>query len=81
MRKWDSYDSPLHAEKIMFLLDLRSGIRIDVTVKDGNIALAPARLRFSLEQLLKEQKKLERKRSRRIDQAWLNGPKRGKELL
>ena len=67
--------------KILFLLDLRSGIRIDVTVKDGKIILAPARPRFSLEQLLKEQKDLERKRSRRIDEAWLNGPKRGKELL
>ena len=74
-------DSLLPAGKILFLLDLRSGIRIDVMVKDGNIVSAPARLRFSLEQLLKEQKDLERKWGRRIDEAWLNGPKRGKELL
>ena len=77
--RWD--DSPLPADKILFLLDLRSGIRINVTVKDGNIILAPARPRFSLEQLLKEHKDLERKWIRRIDEAWLNGPKRGKELL
>ena len=74
-------DSPLPAGKILFLLDLRSGIRIDVTLKDGNIVSAPARLRFSLEQLLKEQKDLDRKWGRRIDEALLNGPKRGKELL
>ena len=81
MRKWDGYDSPLPAEEILFLLDLQSGIRIDVTVKDRNIVSAPARLLFSLEQLLKEQKELERKSSRRIDEAWLNGCKRGRELL
>ena len=81
MRKRRGYDSPLAAEKILFLLNLRSGIKINIIVKDGKIVLAPARLRFSLEQLLKEQKDLERKWGRRIDEAWLNGPERGKELL
>jgi hypothetical protein len=50
-------------------------------VKDGNIVLEPSRQRFSLEQLLKEKRELERRWSRQIDESWLNGPKRGKELL
>ena len=81
LRKWGGAIAVSLPKKILSLLDLRAGIAVDVKVKDGKIVLAPARPRFSLEQLLKEQKDLERKRSRRIDEAWLNGPKRGKELL
>ena len=81
LRNWGGAIAVSLPKKILSLLDLRAGVAVDVTVKDGKIVLAPARPRFSLEQLLKEQKDLERKRSRRIDEVWLNGPKRGKELL
>jgi len=50
-------------------------------VKDGKIVLTPARARFSLEQLLKEENDLERKWGRQVDEGWLNETPRGKESL
>lgn len=81
LRNWGGAIAVSLPKKILALLDLRAGAPLDVTVKDGKIILVPARLHFALEQLLKEQKDLERKRGRRVDKGWLNETPRGKESL
>lgn len=81
LRNWGGAIAVSLPKKILNLLDLRAGTPVEVTVKDGKIILVPSRPRFSLEQLMREQKSLERKHGRLADKAWFDGAPRGRETL
>ena len=69
-------------KKILALLDLQVGSEVEVKVEDGRIVLSPARPRFSLEQLERQQKSLERKLGGPlVDPDWLEDAPRGRESL
>lgn len=82
LRNWGGAIAVSLPKKILGLLGLKAGSEVEVKVEDGKIVLLPARPRFSLEQLEKEQKQLERKLGGSlIDREWLEDAPRGREIL
>jgi antitoxin component of MazEF toxin-antitoxin module len=64
------------------MLGLRAGSEVVVKLERGSIVLSPTRNRFTLGQLEKEQRRLERSLGRRLaDRGWLETSARGRELL
>ena len=82
LRKWGGAVAVSLPKKILSMLDLEVGVQVDVKVEAGSIVLSPTRQSYSLTQLVREQKILERgKGGSLVDGGWSAGPKRGKEML
>jgi len=82
LRRWGGAVAVSLPKRILAMLGLQAGAEVVVKVERGNIVLSPARNRFTLRQLEKEQRRLERSLGGRLaDRAWLEAPARGRELL
>ena len=82
LRKWGGAIAVSLPKKVLAMLGLRAGTEVEVKVAAGNIVLSPARRRYTLAQLEKEQRLLERVTAGRLaDKAWLNDAARGRERL
>lgn len=82
LRKWGGAIAVSLPKKVLAMLGLRAGTEVEVKVAEGNIVLSPAKRRYTLAQLEKEQRVLERVTAGRlVDKAWLNDSARGRERL
>jgi antitoxin ChpS len=81
LRKWGGAVAVSLPKKVLALLELDAGSQVEVKAEQGKIVLSPARPKFSLAQLLREQARYERKRARPSERAWVDSAPRGKELL
>jgi len=82
LRSWGGAVAVSLPKKILAMLGLQAGSEVVVKLERGNIVLSPTRNRFTLGQLEKEQRRLERSLGRRlVDRGWLETPARGRELL
>ncbi len=82
LRRWGGAIAVSLPKKVLAMLGLRAGTEVEVRVAEGNIVLSPARRRYPLAQLEKEQRALERVTAGRlVDKAWLNDSARGRERL
>ena len=81
LRRWGGAVAVSLPKKVLALLALDAGSQVSIAVEDGKLVLAPA-ARPTLERLLAEQRKLDRKSSRiPRDQAWLAGRIHGREKM
>jgi antitoxin ChpS len=82
LRKWGGAIAVSLPKKLIETLGLQAGSAVEVTIKREAIVLAPARRRYTLAQLEKEQRKLERTTPRpAADKEWLEDAARGREKL
>lgn len=82
LRKWGGAIAVSLPKKILSMLSLEVGAEVNIATENGKIILSPARQSFTLTQLMKEQKQLERRSEHPvIDSQWLGSAARGKELL
>jgi antitoxin component of MazEF toxin-antitoxin module len=82
LRSWGGAVAVSLPKKILAMLGLRAGSEVVVKLERGSIVLSPTRNRFTLGQLEKEQRRLERSLGRRLaDRGWLEASARGRELL
>lgn len=82
LRKWGGAVAVSLPKKVIATLGLQPGSEVDVKVAAGNIVLSPARPRYTIAQLEKEQKTLERATGGRfVDTEWVNDSARGRERL
>jgi antitoxin component of MazEF toxin-antitoxin module len=82
LRSWGGAVAVSLPKKILAMLGLRAGSEVVVKLERGSIVLSPTRNRFTLGQLEKEQRRLERSLGRRLaDRGWLETSARGRELL
>lgn len=82
LRKWGGAIAVSLPKKVLAMLGLRAGAEVEVKVAEGNIVLSPARRRYRLAQLEKEQKILERVMGGRlVDKGWLDDSAHGRERL
>ena len=82
LRTWGGAVAVSLPKKVLAMLELKAGSEVEVKVQDGKIVLSPARARFSLAQLEKEQRALERKLGARVvDLEWLGDRPLGREEL
>jgi antitoxin component of MazEF toxin-antitoxin module len=82
LRKWGGAIAVSLPKKLIATLGLQAGSAVDVKIERETIVLAPARRRYTLAQLEKEQKNLERATPRiAADKAWLVDAARGREKL
>ena len=82
LRKWGGAVAVSLPKKVLALLKLKAGSQVEVTAQDGKIILSPARREYSLDQLIKDQQRLERKLGRPlVDRQWLDDAPHGKECL
>ena len=82
LRNWGGAVAVSLPKKVLATLGLQAGSAVAVRIKDGSVVLSPAQPRFTLAQLEKEQRGIERSRRRRLkDKGWLNTPARGREQL
>jgi antitoxin component of MazEF toxin-antitoxin module len=82
LRKWGGAVAVSLPKKVLASLDLQPGSKVEVRIEAGDIVLSPARRRFTLDQLAREQEALELARGGRLsDNAWLGDPAHGRELL
>jgi len=82
LRTWGGAVAVSLPKKVLAMLELKAGSEVEVKVQDGKIVLSPARARFSLAQLEKEQRALERKVGARVvDREWLGDRPLGREEL
>lgn len=81
LRKWGGAVAVSLPKKIIATLGLQAGSAVEVKVAAGSIVLSPAK-RYTLAQLEREQKALERATGGRLAAVeWLDDPARGKEQL
>lgn len=82
LRNWGGAVAVSLPKKVLSLLGLQSGAKVDIAVEDGKVILTPSKPRHTLDQLLKEQVQLERKMGGRvIDQKFLDDKPVGREIL
>lgn len=82
LRVWGGAIAVSLPKKILGLLGLKAGSEVEVKVEDGRIVLLPAQLRYSLQQLEKEQRALERDLGAPLgDARWVNDAPQGREIL
>jgi antitoxin component of MazEF toxin-antitoxin module len=82
LRKWGGAIAVSLPKKILSMLSLEAGAEVDIAAENGKIILSPPRSSFTLTQLVKEQKQLERRLGQPLpDRLWLDSKTRGKELL
>jgi antitoxin component of MazEF toxin-antitoxin module len=86
LRKWGGAVALSLPKKLLAALGLEAGAKVDVRIEEGRIVLAPAAGRYSLGQLEKEQRAVERAQGRAPsgrgrDRDWLEAPARGRERL
>ena len=82
LRSWGGAIAVSLPKKLLASLELRAGSEVAVKLKGGNIVLSPARGRYTLAQLEKEQCARERSvGGTRADGKWLGSPAAGRELL
>ncbi|MBM3356339.1 MAG: AbrB/MazE/SpoVT family DNA-binding domain-containing protein [Betaproteobacteria bacterium] len=82
LRRWGGAIAVSLPKKVLAMLGLRAGAELEVKVTEGNIVLSPARRRYRLTRLEKEQRALERVTTGRlVDKEWLEAPARGRERL
>ena len=82
LRAWGGAIAVSLPKKILGLLGLKVGSEVEVKLEDGRIVLLPAQPRFSLQQLEKEQRALERGLGRTLgDPRWLEEGPLGREIL
>jgi antitoxin component of MazEF toxin-antitoxin module len=82
LRNWGGSVAVSLPRKVLLTLGLQTGSRVQVKVQDGNIVLAPARRQFTLEQLEREHRALERRLGRPVENdRWIESPARGRESL
>ena len=82
LRRWGGAVAVSLPKKVLAMLGLRAGAQHEVKVAEGNIVLSPARRRYTLERLEKEQRALERMTGGRlVDKGWLDDSARGRERL
>lgn len=82
LRTWGGAIAVSLPKKILGLLGLKAGSEVEIKVENGKIVLLPAPPRFSLEQLEKEQRALERKLGGPLgDPRWLQDGPQGRESL
>jgi antitoxin component of MazEF toxin-antitoxin module len=82
LRNWGGAIAVSLPKKLLAALGLGAGTEVAVRIEDGNIVLSPARERYTLAQLEKEQRALERSHGGPIPGSdWIESPARGRELL
>ena len=82
LRKWGGAIAVSLPKKLLSMLSLEVGAEVDIAAENGKIILSPTRQSFTLTQLMKEQKQLERRLGHQWhDRLWLDSRARGKELL
>ena len=82
LRNWGGAVAVSLPKKLLASLELRAGSEVVVKLKGGNIVLSPARGRFTLAQLEREQRAFERSPGGpRANGRWLESPAAGRELL
>jgi len=82
LRSWGGAIAVSLPKKVLAALGLGAGAEVLVKIEGGNILLSPARKRFTLGQLEKEQRALERAAGRLPGgEDWTGSPSRGRELL
>mgnify|MGYP001619759332 CR=1 FL=1 len=86
LRKWGGAVALSLPKKVLAALGLAAGAKVDVRIEEGRIVLAPAAGQYSLRQLEKEQRAVERARGRAPldrdgDRDWLDSPARGRARL
>ncbi len=82
LRNWGGAVAVSLPKKVLALLDLQAGKKVDIAVENGKVVLTPSKPSHTLEQLLKEQMQLERKMGKRIsDQDFLSDAPAGREIL
>lgn len=82
LRNWGGAVAVSLPKKILSLVGLQAGAKVDIAVEDGKVILTPGKPRHALDQLLKEQAQLERKTGKRItDQEFLADRPAGREVL
>lgn len=82
LRTWGGAIAVSLPKKVLAMLGLQAGTEVAVSVENGNIVLSPSRARFTLAQLEKEQRALERSGDgAAVDRDWHESPARGRELL
>ena len=82
LRKWGGAIAVSLPKKLLATLGLQVGSAVEVKIERETIVLAPARRRYTLAQLEKEQKNLERATPRTAaDKEWLEDAARGREKL
>jgi antitoxin component of MazEF toxin-antitoxin module len=76
LRNWDDAVAVLLPRELIAMLGLETGSTVEVKIDHGSIMLIPARGRYTLAQLKKEHRLMERTACRkRADQDWLNAPR------
>ena len=82
LRSWGGAVALSLPKKVFAALGLGAGAEVAVRIEGGNIVLSPARKRFTLGQLEKEQRALERAAGRPpAGGHWTGSPSKGRELL
>lgn len=82
LRNWGGAIAVSLPKKVLSLVGLQSGAKVDIAVEDGKVILTPSKPRYTLDQLLKEQTRLERKIGKRIsDPEFLVDEPAGAEIL
>lgn len=82
LRSWGGAVAVSLPKKVLAALGLGAGTEVVVRIEGSNIVLSPARKRFTLGQLEKEQRALERAAGRPPAGAdWTGSPPEGRELL
>jgi len=82
LRSWGGAVAVSLPKKVLAALGLGAGAEVVVKIEGSDIVLSPARKRFALAQLEKEQRALERAARRPSAGAdWIGSPPQGRELL
>jgi len=82
LRRWGGAVAVSLPKKILSMLDLKAGAKVDVKIDAGSIVLSPKHHSYTLHQLIQEQKVLERhKGGSLVEREWAEDTKRGRELL
>jgi antitoxin component of MazEF toxin-antitoxin module len=82
LRRWGGAVAVSLPKKILSMLDLKAGAKVDVKINAGSIVLSPKHHSYTLNQLIQEQKVLERhKGGPLVEREWAEDIKRGRELL
>ena len=82
LRSWGGAVAVSLPKKVLAALGLGAGAEVVVKIEGGNIVLSPARKRFTLGRLEKEQRALERAVGRpSAGKDWIGSPSQGRELL
>lgn len=81
LRSWGGAVAVSLPKKVLAALGLGAGAEVVVKIEGSNIVLSPARKRFTLGQLEKEQRALERSvGGPSAGNGWLGSPALGREL-